>query len=213
MNRSVTASVLIAIGIVLTLMGVLDGEWFGIREDHDAVAVGLREAEFCRELACSTKSLRSLPIDPMFSMSGNVAFFSGIIAAVLGALAACLRLAGVEVAGPVSPARMAAAMFGVTLVASLLFVGSKPDDLEALRMGMAGPLAIAGALFGAVGSVILVLEARAQTEPVRTELPTATALKAPAAMAPACPQCAAPLNWVAEHERWYCKRCRAYAVI
>lgn len=33
MNRSVTASVLIAIGIVLTLIGVLSSEWFGIRED------------------------------------------------------------------------------------------------------------------------------------------------------------------------------------
>ncbi len=213
MNRSVTASVLIAIGILMTLFGVLDGEWYGIREDDDAVLVGLRESEMCRGSACTTKSLRSLPIDPMFSMSGNVAFFGGLIAAALGALAAGLRLARVEVAGPVSPARMAVAMFGVTLVASLLFIGSRPDELEPFKMGMAGPLAIAGALFGAAGSVMLVLEARAQSPPMRAELPTATAMKAPAAMAPACPQCAAPLQWVTEHERWYCKRCRAYAMI
>lgn len=211
MNRSVTASVLIAIGIVLTLMGVFNSEWYGGPEGEYSLFVGLRELEICGPGFCKTHSLRSQPVDPMFSMSGNVAFFGGIIAAALGALAAGLRLARVEIAGPVSPARMAVAMFGVTLVASLFFLGSIPDELRRFPLGSAGPLAIAGALFGAAGGVLLVLEARAQTQPVRAELPTATAMKAPPVMAPACPQCAAPLHWVAEHERWYCKRCRAYA--
>jgi len=35
-------------------------------------------------------------------------------------------------------------------------------------------------------------------------------LQAQPRMSPACPQCGAPMSWVAQHERNYCSHCSAY---
>jgi hypothetical protein len=42
------------------------------------------------------------------------------------------------------------------------------------------------------------------------EHPPRTASQPTAGPTPACPQCEAPMAWVEEHLRFYCKPCRMY---
>lgn len=214
MNRRLGAVALIAIAVVLVLIGVLNDAWLTMRDREIAatLAIGLREVTVCAERVCESATLKRLPVGAAFSMSGNVAFFGGVIAAALGALAAGLALGNVQIAGGVSPARLAVAMFVVTLFAAFVFLMSSPDELPQLRSGTAGPLTMAGCVVGAIGSVLLALDRRDDAPWLAPgPLPDAAPRAAGApSMSPACPECTAPLEWRSPHQRWYCASCRAY---
>lgn len=204
MNRRIGEVVLIAIAIVLVLLGVLSSDWLAGHADDVSVRVGLREATACEDGRCQAVELRNVGLKPSVAMSGNAAYFSALLAVVLGALAGGFHLAGKTVVGPISPARLAAAFFGVTSIAGVVFLLSMDADM--LGVGMSGPQAIAGGIFGLVGSVMIALRRDAGPS-----APSPAAWSpASTTMSPACPQCGAPTQLNAQHQRWYCAACRAY---
>lgn len=221
MNRRVGEVVLVALAIVLCLMGVLSDDWYAREsvEEEARIHVGPREVQVCDHGHCESVSLRTIESSKAVTMGGNVAFFAALIASVLGALAAALHLAGRPVAGPISPARLAAAFFAAAALGALTYLIVRPGrDTIDLAMGAAGPMTVAGGLLGTVGAVMIALY-RPRPDPAAHFLEVAAApapiaaAPAPAAsrsMAPACPQCAAPTAFVDRHQRWFCAGCRAY---
>ena len=234
MNRRVGEVVLIAIALVLTLYGVLSDSWFAAAAADEPVRIdiGLREATVCRLGACESIALTQLESSKAVTMGGNVAFFAGLLASVLAAIAAALHLSGRPISGPISPARLAVAFFVASSLGALLYLGVRPGrDHVDLAMGAAGPMMVAGGVFGAIGAGMIAAAGRRTTprstwdEPVDSALAPSIAgggarsvenrraIAVPPArgpMAPACPQCAAPTEYAEAYQRWFCRGCRAY---
>lgn len=149
-----------------------------------------------------------------FVTFGNLTFYLGVIAASLLGLAGLLAMGNLAVPGPVSPGRIGAALCLATLIGAILFVSQKPDDAEELKLGAGLPLALVGCVAGIAGGIIVSMwrPVPGQTTPLAATPgpPPGPPQQSAAGPAPACPQCSAPADWVAEHARWFCARCRVY---
>lgn len=221
-------------GAVLLVVSLFTNMWWEHSEHGLKVGVGTRAIEVCHDRSsddddddddqaegprCETASLTKMfasAEDPpkRWITFGGITYFGGLIAAALLVVAGGLALAKVTVGGPVSPARLAIAMSGVTVIAGVAFVALLPSEAKDLGMGAGFPLALAGAIGGTIGSVLLAaapsVTAYAMPTPA-VALPTAHVVQASSTgPSPACTRCDAPTRWVAEHNRWFCEHCRIY---
>jgi hypothetical protein len=236
-HRRVGEVALIVIALALTLSGLFHDSWFSVASDSGdgRAEIGPRAAKLCQLDECREIPLTQLESSAAVTMGGNIAFFSGLLACLLGALAAALYLAGKAVAGPISPARLSLAFFVASALAALVYLIKQPGggDLD-LSLGAGGPLAVAGCILGAIGGALIAVADRRGPviprdrwldddldETSRNEIaPSASsagtgqatgvgsAVRAP--MSPACPRCAAPTEFAEAHQRWFCRSCRAY---
>ncbi|MDX2091330.1 MAG: hypothetical protein SFX73_25955 [Kofleriaceae bacterium] len=87
------------------------------------------------------------------------------------------------------------------LSASELSVG---DSTSEHALAEPAPTAVQAAPSLPMAAVVPVSTAPASLPPPAEEIAVA------AGPSPACPQCEAPMGWVEEHLRFYCKRCRMY---
>ena len=198
MNKRVGGSGFVTLGLVLSLVGIFGavGDWWDVSSSDGRVTLGLRTITACTGFGCRSESLRMIPgIDPTFSISGNVAYFSTLIAAALAVMSTGLALAN-KSSGTISPARLAAAFYVIALAAGLVFTFLKPSELQT-QLGPGALLSFAGMSLGVIGNVLLAVVApTSQAETSKT--------------IPACPKCNAPMTWMDKHERWYCDSCRIY---
>lgn len=154
MDRRMIGVGVLGAGIVLAVIGVLSHAWITVGDGDNALGFGLRSIEACRSGVCRSISLTETPVDDLFSMSGNVAFFGALIASALGVVAGGLTLTRTTLNAPVSPARLSIAFFGAAAVAGLVYLGTKPGELGAqAHLGYAPFLAIGGCLLGAGGAL------------------------------------------------------------
>lgn len=215
MDRRQMGLALLAIGIVVSVLGTVGHDWLSSTSGELKIGVGLREVEVCTS-GCREIALTETPVGSVVTMSGNVAYYGALIASALAAVAGALALARQSVTGQVSPARLAVAFYAASLVAGLIFLGSKPDAFESMSVGMGALLGLAGAALGAGGTLLMALEDQRPPRPLApaaADLPIAVAVSRPQAapeMTPGCPQCKAPLAWQPAHGRWSCGACNAY---
>src|SRR5690349_2022032 len=109
MDRRMIGVGVLAAGIVLAVIGVVSQEWLVAADGGMELRLGLREVEICGQGDCKSIAMTELPVEDLFSMSGNVTFFAALLASGLGVVAGALSLGRTKPNLPVSPARLAIA--------------------------------------------------------------------------------------------------------
>lgn len=155
MDRRMIALGVLAAGIALAVIGGLGHGWFAHTERNVELNVGLRTIEVCGMGQCQAVKVSDLPVDDLFSMAGNVAFFTALLGAGLGVVAGLLTISRTRLTIPVSPARLSIAFFGAAALGGVIFVATRPDELAGASMGMSAFLGIGGSALGAAGAFLV----------------------------------------------------------
>ncbi len=121
-----------------------------------------------------------------------------------------------------------------TVLTGMRFVDAKPEVFQGLAWGLGPPVSYIGAAYALAGALVALNGLRAGrpwgsylgsmfslgpaasplAPAVRSSTPGGSATAAPglnSSVVPACPQCAAPMEWRQQYSKHFCGACRVYA--
>lgn len=196
--------------------------------------LGLREVAVCSMGRCGSMGFSNMPIDgddeekqevkefKRFVWAGGATFWAGMVCA--GAMIASVLLWTMRQRMPFSVPTVAGALGAVTAIAGTIAFLMKPqfpsNDLMQFEFGMSVgyPLCLLGSIGCAIGGFMLAKDEKTHAPfgaaqpyahpPVYQAgpYPGQVGYGQPPApqISPACPRCAAPTMFVAEHQRYFC---------
>jgi hypothetical protein len=155
MDRRPTAWGLLAIASVLVLLGVLGHEWWTYSVRGTWTAVGTRDVAQAHDGISYQLHLDRISDSSTFAGAGATTYFGGVLAVILGAIAAASSLDRARRRGLLSAARVGVVLFAVTAVAAIVFLFAVPDDSASPAIGISGPFTVIGSICGVVALVSL----------------------------------------------------------
>jgi len=196
-------------GAGLLIAGALSKHWVVLKEKDFGFYVGLREADFCSDdKACETSSLEGKESssrsdrDATMIWAGKFAFGIALATALASLICSGLLLSTRTKQG----AFVVLGLSLAALVSAVTYLVAMPD-LGSLGTSYGWSVLV---YFGGVACTlvasIMVLGKLPQTQ---NALAPASPPAARGAV-PACVRCAAPTEWVVDHGRFFCAKCRLY---
>jgi hypothetical protein len=158
MDRKTTALALAVMAVVMVMVGIFGHSYWTVSEKGASGGIGVKEISACMGDECRSASLGDVlgNKEKAFVYAGTFTFYLGLLAALGGLLAAGLVFAQKRVGGPISPARLSLALFGLTAVGAILFFATAPSEVsKEASFGIGLPLTLAGAGCGVVGMLFL----------------------------------------------------------
>lgn len=212
------ALAVLGVGATLALGSTTIAPWWSQSDKRETLELAPRWIEECdHDSDCKDASIAGIAAQEFgpgghkfFVQMGGVLHHLSLLGIVLALVALALAAAGQPVTGSLSPARWMLGLGAVFLACALLFLGSRPEVFGKFDHSWGGAIAVLGGLGMLVGGILLGRWVPPPSDGFTVDAAMEAAAAAPGAAVPACPSCAAPMVWAAEHRRFFCAKCRVY---
>jgi hypothetical protein len=207
------SAAVVFVATVLLTYGALSKEWVSTSDTYSSARAGLRSFEICDgEEPCKSMSFEEIGTnvntrDTVMVWAGKFSFGLGLVGALASALCGILFLSSKRNVGAVVVIGLGVA----ALAGALTFLIAIQPGVGSLSRGLGSYAYLAGASLMIIGGAIAVSKKDVAARQAAV-LGAAPALQGSVitGTVPACPHCLAPTDWVAEHQRFFCSRCRVY---